>query len=426
MKNTKKMNTSDLKNIILLLFKKIGKTIGRIFKKLMYTRFIQFLLKVIVKPIGRIFKTVIHTRFIQFLLKIANKIINIFKVVSRPISHKLQTSMHSRFILFGIILAFIPLLSDLDIIRYSTVTLFAYIVIFTVVALGLNILLGFSGLMSLGTAGFVGFGAYSVVYFSSLGLPYELAIIATLFVSSLIGLLIGLFSLKVEGVYLAISTLAVGEIFSQIFRRVVWFTNAFGGVHYEYPLLFGVIQLDRNFTFIFLVVIMVIMMIIMYNLTNSKTGRAFMAMSRSNSSAQAMGVNISKYRLFSFVIAILYATIGGILFASFYKYVQPLDWNLMLTLLILAMVVVGGIKSIFGTFLGVFVIYGVPSLWLEDLFSGIYGVAYIFSGVLIIVVIMYYPHGIIYIIQDAKKLFNKLKNGIIKIRKNKKVNKDVY
>ena len=354
-----------------------------------------------------------------------SKLFKPITVASRYIKKKLEKSMYSRFVLFGILISFIPVLSNLDIIRYSTVSLFAYIVIFTIVALGLNILLGFSGLMSLGTAGFVGFGAYGVVYFSSLGFPYELSIIITLLFSSLIGLFIGLFSLKVEGVYLAIATLALGEIFSQVFRRVVWFTNAFGGVHYEYPTLFGLIQLNRNWTFVFLVIVMVIMMIVMYNLTNSKTGRAFMAMSRSNSSAQAMGVSIAKYRLLSFLIATLYATIGGILFASFYRYVQPLDWNLMLTLLILAMVVVGGIKSIFGTFLGVFVIYGVPSLWLEDLFSGVYGVAYIFSGVLIIVVIMYYPHGIIYVIQDIKKLYYKYKNGELKFQKNKQVKKDV-
>ena len=353
------------------------------------------------------------------------KLFRPFMKLGSFMKNKLEKSMYSRFVMFGLLLSLVPILSNLDIIRYSTVSLVAYIVIFTIVALGLNILLGFSGLMSLGTAGFVGFGAYGVVYFSSLGLPYELAILTTMFFSSLIGLLIGLFSLKVEGVYLAIATLALGEIFSQVFRRVVWFTNAFGGVHYEYPTLLGFIKLNRNFTYLFLVVIMVLMMVVMYNLTNSKTGRAFMAMSRSNSSAQAMGVNISKYRLFSFLIATLYATIGGVLFASFYRYVQPLDWNLMLTLLILAMVVVGGTKSIFGTFLGVFVIYGVPSLWLEDLFSGVYGVAYIFSGVLIILVVMYYPHGIIYVIQDAKKIYYKFKNGEFRFQKNKQVKKDV-
>jgi len=331
-----------------------------------------------------------------------------------------KDSMYGRFVLLFLGLSLILLLSELNVMQYSTVSLFAYLIVFTIVALGLNILLGFSGLMSLGTAGFVGFGAYGVVYFSSLGYPYEIAGLITMVIATFIGLAIGLFSLKVEGVYLAISTLAIGEIFSQVFRRVTWFTNAFGGVHFKYPKLFGFYQLDRNTTYLFLTLVMVLMMVVMYHLTNSKTGRAMLAMSRSKSSAQAMGVSISKYKLFSFVVAILYATIGGILYASFYRYVQPLDWNLMLTLLVLAMVVVGGIKSIFGTFLGVYIIYGVPKLWLEEMFSGVSGVAYLFSGILIIAVVMFYPYGMIHVITDIRKLYNKLIN---KIKKRKLENK---
>lgn len=322
----------------------------------------------------------------------------------------LKDHTYRKFIILFIVMALIPLMSDLDIIRYSTVSIIAYIVIFTVVALGLNILLGYSGLLSLGTAGFVGFGAYCVVYFSNVvGLPYELAALATLIIAGIIGMFIGLFSLKVDGVYLAVATLAVGEIFGDIFRRITWFTNAFGGVHWKYPKLLGFLQLSRNTTFIFLVFIMVLMMVVMYHMIHSKTGRAFMAMSRSLSSAQAMGVSVPKYRLLSFIVATLFATIGGILYASFYKYVQPLDWNLMLTLLVLAMVVVGGMKSIMGTFLGVIIIYGIPKLWLEDLFSNVDGVAYIFSGVLIIAVVMFYPYGLIHISQDLKKLYNYVK-----------------
>jgi len=347
---------------------------------------------------------------VKKVLTIFNEvIINIKDTFRRMVLAVKNDTIYRRFVYLFLALNLILLLSEFDVMKYSTVSLFAYIIIFTIVALGLNILLGYSGLMSLGTAGFVGFGAYGVVYFETLGFPYEIASLITMVIATVIGLAIGLFSLKVEGVYLAISTLAVGEIFSQIFKRVTWFTNAFGGVHYKYPTLFGLIELDRNMTYIFLTFIMVLMMVVMYHLTKSKTGRAMLAMSRSNSSAQAMGVSISKYRLFSFVVAILYATIGGILYASFYRYVQPLDWNLMLTLLILAMVVVGGMKSIFGTFLGVFIIYGIPKLYLEDLFSSVSGVAYLFSGILIIVVVMFYPYGMIHVSHDIKKQYYRFK-----------------
>ncbi|XMB65884.1 branched-chain amino acid ABC transporter permease [Mycoplasmatota bacterium zrk1] len=332
------------------------------------------------------------------------------------IKNKFSKNIYYRFTAFGVLLSLIPLLSTVGIMKVSTVSLFAYIIIFTIVAMGLNILIGYSGLISLGTAGFVGFGAYGVVYFYGHGIPYEFAALITLLIAALIGIFIGLFSLKVDGVYLAIATLAVGEIFSQVFKKVTWFTNAYGGVHFKFPKLFGVLQLQKSTMFIFLVVMMVLFMFIMYNIVHSRTGRALMAMSRSDSSAQAMGVSVPRYRLIAFIIATLFATTGGILYASFFRYVQPLDWNLMLTLLVLAMVVVGGVKSIIGTFLGVFVIYGVPTLWLEDLFAGTEGIAYIFSGVLIIIVVMFYPNGAVNVFQDFKKLYKKYKNGELKIK----------
>ena len=318
-----------------------------------------------------------------------------------------------RYILFGVLLSFAPMLISAEIMEYSTLSTIALLIIYTIVALGLNLLLGFSGLISLGTAGFIGFGAYGVIYFSdALSLTFIGATLVTLAVAGLIGALIGLFSLKVEGIYLAIATLFVGEIFLQIFKTVTWFTGGFSGTAFHYPhinMLFGTFAIDRNLTYILLVIMMVITMIIIYNIVNSRTGRALMAMSRSQHAAQAMGISLMKYRLVAFITATLFATLAGVLYASFFKYVTPVEWTLNLSLIIIAIVVVGGFKSIFGTFIGAFIIYGLPALWLKELFSGINGFSYIFSGILIIVVIMFYPHGAVYIGHDIKKLYYKIK-----------------
>ena len=324
-----------------------------------------------------------------------------------------KKSPPARYILFGVLLSFGPLLVKLDILEYSMLSLIALLMVYTIVALGLNLLLGFSGLISLGTAGFVGFGAYGLVYFSNqFNLTFFAATIITLFVAGLIGALIGLFSLKVEGIYLAIATLFVGEIFLQIFRQVTWFTGGFSGQSFHYPqfnLLFKVFEMNRNMTYLFLVLMMVLTMIVIHNIVNSRTGRALMAMSRSEHAAQAMGISLLKYRLVAFISATLFATLAGILYVSFFKYVEPTAWNLNLSLLIIAMVVVGGFKSIFGTFIGTFIIYGVPNIWLKELFQATAGFSYIFSGILIIVVIMFYPHGAVYIGHDVKKLYYKVK-----------------
>ena len=338
-----------------------------------------------------------------------NKLKNLFK-----------TSYPFRFILFGLLLTTIPLFSELGIMRNSTVRTFGYVVIFTVVALGLNLLLGFSSLVSLGSAGFMGLGAYIFVFFSNnIYDGFFVATIVTIIITAGIGALIGLLSVRVEGIYLAIGTLFIGEIFLQVFKSVDWFTGGYSGAkihHIQFNLIVTEITLSRNMTYVFSVFVLVLVMIAIYNLINSRTGRALMAMSRSEHAAQAMGVSIIKYRLIAFITATVLATIGGILYVSYYKYVGPDGWNLSLSLIIIAMVVVGGFKSIFGTALGAFIIYAIPELYLKDLFSSNPQFSAIFAGILIIVVIMFYPHGAIYLGVDIKKLYHKFKNRKMAVR----------
>ena len=312
------------------------------------------------------------------------------------------------FVVFGLIIASIGFLPHTGIMRWGTMGVFAYIVIFSVVAMGLNILLGFSGLISLGTAGFVGAGALGLGVFINMGLPFELAAILVLLIAGSMGALIGLFSLKVEGIYLAIATLFVGEILRQIYTQV----EVFGGQAIRIGAIrfLGFIELSminqtqRSFLFLIITIMMMLMMIIMHNIVKSKTGRALMAMSRSAHAAQAMGISLLKYRLTAFVLATLFATFGGIMYGLYYQNVPTTAWTLDLSLFVIAMVVVGGLKSIYGTFLGVFIIHGVPNLWLKDILGDI---SYIFSGVLIILVIIFYPYGFVYIGYDLKRLYFK-------------------
>lgn len=317
-----------------------------------------------------------------------------------------------QFALLGILLLLFAVLPHLGLMRFSTMSVFAYTGIYTVVALGMNILLGFSGLISLGTAGFIGAGALGMGVFLRMGLPTELAALATLAVSGSVGALIGLFSLKVESIYLAIATLFVGEILRQIYTSVPLFGGEFisiGAVR-----LFGVIELNqilqvhRSILYALIVVVLFVMMVLMHNLVKSRTGRALMAMSRSEHAAQAMGVSLLKYRLTAFVTATLYATAGGILYALYFQNAPTRAWTLNVSLLVIAMVVVGGFKSIIGTFLGAIIIYGLPNLLLKDLLGDI---SYVFSGVLIIVVILFYPRGFVFVGQDLRRLFDRLRGG---------------
>lgn len=313
---------------------------------------------------------------------------------------------YTDYLLFGILLLLLPIFVELGLLKYSYLTTIASILIYSIVALGLNLLVGYSGLVSLGTAGFMGLGTYLAAYLTAdLGLPFELSLLISVAVPMIIGILTGLVSLRIEGYYLAIATLAISEILRKVFVEFEWITNGFSGKKAAYPELLGLIKLDRNGTFILIVVFLVAVMIITHNIINSYTGRALSTMRGSEAAAQAMGINIFKYRLLSFAVAVAYSALGGVLYMHFVKYTYPNAWTLTLSLNILAVIIIGGIRSIPGTILGAFVVFGVPDLILKRLpiIGGIDGMAYIFNGIMIIIVILFYPTGLIHIKNKFKK-----------------------
>lgn len=333
-----------------------------------------------------------------------NKLIEKYKK-SRP---------YSDYIIFGALLILLPILVEIGFLKYSYLTIIASILIYSIAALGLNILLGYSGLISLGTAGFMGLGTYLAAYFTAdLNLPFELSLLISVAVPMVIGILTGLVSLRIEGFYLAIATLAISEIFRKVFVEFEVVTNGFSGKKAGYPELLGFIKLGRNGSFILIVVFLVAVMIIAHNIINSYTGRAFQAMRGSEAAAQAMGINIYKYRLLSFAIAVAYSALGGVLYIHFVKYTYPNAWTLTLSLNILAVIIIGGIRSIPGTILGSFIVFGVPDLILKRLpiIGDFDGMAYIFNGILIILVILFYPTGLIHMKNDIRRFFLKIKKG---------------
>lgn len=315
------------------------------------------------------------------------------------------------YIIFGLLLLLLPVLVNAGIIQYSYITIISSILIYSIVALGLNLLVGYSGLVSLGTAGFMGLGTYLAAWFTAdLNLPFELSLILSIAIPMLVGILTGLVSLRIEGYYLAIATLAISEILRKVFVEFDFITNGFSGKSAAYPKLLGFWKLDRNLTYGLIVVFLIIIMIITYNIVNSYTGRALSTMRGSEAAAQAMGINISRYRLLAFAIAVGYAALGGVLYVHFIKYTYPNAWILGFSLNILAVIVIGGIRSIPGTIVGAFVVFGIPDLVLKKLpvIKDIDGLAYIFTGVLIIVVILFYPAGVVNIWNDIKrKLFKR-------------------
>lgn len=321
---------------------------------------------------------------------------------------------------FGLVMALLPQFA-----KSSTVTTVAQILIYSIAALGLNLLMGYSGLISLGTAGFMGLGAYLAAYlFSDMGLSFWIGLLVAIIVPTIIGVLVGLVSLRIAGLYLAIATLCVSEILLKTFEQFDTVTGGMRGKNIAYPPIFGMLNSgakQKDLIYYFLIIVLVIVMALTWCLVNGQFGRALHAMRGSEAAAQAMGINLLKYRLIVFGMATAYAGLAGALYVFFVRSAYPTTWVLTLSLNLLAAVVIGGFRSIYGTVLGAFVVWAMSDLILKDLMKSLAALfpnvaflsnpsnlAYMLTGILIILVVLFYPNGLINIFADIRNLFRKI------------------
>ncbi|MDR4968818.1 MAG: branched-chain amino acid ABC transporter permease, partial [Acholeplasmataceae bacterium] len=306
-----------------------------------------------------------------------------------------QFTKHPFFGIFiaALLMILVQVLGTAGLIRPSAVDILANMWIYMIVGLGFTLLLGYAGLASLGTAGFIGVGSYVVAFsLGKLGLPLLVAFIMGIVIAIILGTIVGFISLRIEGMYLAIITLGLSEVLVEFFKFATPITNGLLGFQIDRFSIFGILFREHMVYYI-LVLFLILTMIAVVNLVNSPTGRAMLSIKNSTSAAQAMGISVLKYRLLTFVIATVLAVIGGMLYMSYSRSTIPNLWNLALSLNILAAIVIGGSKSIWGVGLGTFIIFGFDQLVLKSIpFFQTYGNAsYIINGVLIILVVMYYP-----------------------------------
>ena len=308
----------------------------------------------------------------------------------------------SQIILFVIILAVIQLLSMAGIVSNSLVFAIGNTLIYAIIAIGFCLLLGYSGLASLGTAGFIGLGAYSAFYVvQEMGMPYIAALVVTLAVSIGIGVVVGFISLRIEGIYLAILTLGLAEII----RNLLMALKSTIQIEIENVRLFGLLMDTRGGYFLILLTFAVLFWLTA-NLINSPAGRAMLAMKNSTSAAQAMGISLMKYRLLAFVISTVFAAIGGLLYMMYVRTMTTATSTLLTlttSLNILGAVIIGGAKSLWGTTFGVFIIYGIQSMFLSRIPFFIENPAFMtmVTGVLIILVVMFFTGGFAQIAMQA-------------------------
>lgn len=314
----------------------------------------------------------------------------------------------TQYLIFAIVLSLFQWGLKAGILTSSFVFAVGNTIVYAIVAIGFCLLLGYSGLASLGTAGFIGIGCYAAFFaMQAFGLTFAVAFIATVVVSLVIGVMVGFISLRIEGIYLAILTLGLSEILRNLFISL----KATIKIDVDNVRLFGVKAGETQVYFTILIVF-VLLLWITSNLIRSPVGRAMLSVKSSASAAQAMGVSLMKYRLLAFVISTVYAAIAGLLYMMFIRNMTTTSSTLLTmatSLNILGAVVIGGARSLWGATFGVFIIYGLQSMFLSKIRFFVEHPAFItmITGVLIILIVMFFPGGIAQMVKDLGAFIRK-------------------
>ena len=237
-----------------------------------------------------------------------------------------------------------------------------FVLIYSIVGLGLMVLAGFTGLFSLGHAAFLGVGAYTQAIMVNAGIPFPIALACAGLLAAAVGMVVGLPALRVKGIYLGMATLAFGFIVEEVIARWESLTGGNKGLMVNYPSLFGW-DLDSTDEFYFLCLLVTVLATLgVVNLMRSSTGRAFVAIRDSEISAQSMGIHLARYKTLSFAISAALAGVGGALYAHKIQFLSPEQFSIIQSIDLLLMVVIGGLGSIHGAFLGAIFLIVMPQL----------------------------------------------------------------
>jgi len=276
----------------------------------------------------------------------------------------------------------------------------SYVFVLSIVGLGLMLLTGFTGQVSLGHAAFLGIGAYTHAVLLSHGAPFIIAITAATLLAAAIGMIIGSRVLRLTGIYLSIATLAFAFIIEHILVKWESVTGGFKGFPVDRPEYFGITITD-DVPFYYLTFFCLILAVLAaLNILRSPTGRAFIAIRDSEIAAQSMGVNLARYKTMAFAVSAGFTGFGGALFAHKIGYLAPDAFNILLSIQLLLMVVVGGLGSIHGAIFGAMFVGSLPQLiaigrdYLPQVISRQPGLEPGLFGLILVFFILFEPYGI--------------------------------
>jgi branched-chain amino acid transport system permease protein len=235
-----------------------------------------------------------------------------------------------------------------------------WVFIYAITGVSLMVLVGYTGLVSLGHAAFLGIGAYAHAFFLQHGFPWVISAGLAIFIATACGLVVGLPALRMTGIYLAIATLAFSVIIQEVFSRWESVTHGLSGLAVEKARIFGISFASDTAFYYLCLLFLVVALWLTRNLLRAPTGRAWMAIRDSEIAAQSMGVNLAIYKSMAFAYSAGLMGLAGVLFAHKIAFLAPDIFTILLSIQVLLLVIVGGLGSLHGAVLGAIFVALVP------------------------------------------------------------------
>jgi branched-chain amino acid transport system permease protein len=265
-----------------------------------------------------------------------------------------------------------------------------------ILSVSLNLINGFTGQLSLGHAGFMAVGAYaSVIMTNMLDQPFIIGLLVACLAAALAGFIIGVPTLRLKGDYLAIATLAFGEIIRVTLQNID-FVNGPAGI-------LGITKLT---TWSWLFGATVITILVVVNLINSSYGRAIISVREDEVAAELMGINTTKYKVLAFVIGAMFAGLAGALYAHYFYIIKPETFNFLKSFDILIMVVLGGLGSTTGA-----IIAAIFVTVLTAALQSFPAIRMILYALILIIVMIYRPQGLMGNKELSRQTFGRIWSG---------------
>ncbi|MBU1277224.1 MAG: branched-chain amino acid ABC transporter permease [Proteobacteria bacterium] len=231
----------------------------------------------------------------------------------------------------------------------------------TVAAVGLNLLTGFTGQISLGHAAFLAIGAYTGTILSEgLNMPFWVTVPAGGLVAAAAGILVGIPCLRLKGLYLAMATMSFGVMVEYVLITLKGVTGGERGMYMPEVDVFGMVLNTDESIYYFLLVITAIMIVAAKNIVRTRVGRAFVAVRDRDIAAEVMGVNLTLYKVMAFALSSFYAGVAGVMYAYVMGHIHPEHFTMLHSVEYLAMIIVGGLGSILGSIFGAIFIVVIP------------------------------------------------------------------